>query len=65
MSNQKPSAQDTNIQKMNELLEEKNKKSSTTQDSTQQEQTYQSLKDSARMPDENNKLITKNNNRNA
>lgn len=65
MSDHKSSAQDTNIQKMNELLEEKNKKSSTTQDSTQQEQTNQSLKDSARIPDENNKLITENNNRNA
>lgn len=63
MSDHQSSEQETNIKKMNELLEEKNKDTSEHQESNQQEQTNQSLKDNARMPDENNKLTNKNNNR--
>lgn len=63
MSQDKSSAQETNIEKMNELLEEKNKQTSGNQESNSQQQTNQSLQDQARNPNENNKLTTKNNNR--
>lgn len=63
MSQDKSSAQETNIEKMNELLEEKNKETSENQNFNHQEQTTQSLKDHTHNLDENNKLTTKNNNR--
>lgn len=63
MSQDKSSAQETNIEKMNELLEEKNKQTLGNQESNSQQQTNQSLQDQARNPNENNKLTTKNNNR--
>ncbi|TWT05404.1 hypothetical protein FQV26_13280 [Planococcus sp. CPCC 101016] len=63
MSDHQSSEQEANIKKMNELLEEKNKETSDQQDFTQQEQKNQSVKDSARIPDENNKFTNKNNNR--
>lgn len=63
MSDHQSSEQEANIKKMNELLEEKNKETLDHQDFTQQEQKNQSVKDSARIPDENNKLTNKNNNR--
>lgn len=63
MSQDKPSTQDTNIEKMNELLAEKNKGTSAQQHSDSQEQKNQSLKDQAQAPNENNKLVNKNNNR--
>lgn len=63
MSQDKSPAQETNIEKMNELLEEKNKQTLGNQESNSQQQTNQSLQDQARNPNENNKLTTKNNNR--
>lgn len=63
MSDHQSSAQEKNIKKMNELLEEKNQETSENQDFNPQEQENQSLKDQARTPDENNKLTNRNNNR--
>ncbi|TAA73020.1 hypothetical protein [Planococcus salinarum] len=63
MSNQQSSEQDKNIKKMNELLEEKKEQTSHNQNSNQQEQKNQSLKDGAHTPDENNTLTETKNNR--
>ena len=63
MSDHQSSAQEKNIKKMNELLEEKNQETSENQDFNPQGQENQSLKDQARTPDENNKLTNRNNNR--
>ena len=63
MSDHKSSEQETNIEKMNELLNEKNQAASETQNTDSQKKKNQSIKDQAHTPDENNKLTTKNNNR--
>lgn len=63
MSNHQSSEQEKNIEKMKELVDEKNQESSQKQDFNQQEQKNQSIKDSARVPDENNKLTDTENNR--
>lgn len=65
MSNHQSSDQDKNADKMKELLDEKNQETSEKQDFNQQEQKAQSIKDNERLPDEQNTLINKNNNRNA
>lgn len=64
MSEHQSSQQEKNIEKMKEIVEEKNEETSEKQDSNPQEQKNQSLKDSARIPDENNKLTNSDNNRN-
>ncbi|TWT01566.1 hypothetical protein [Planomicrobium sp. CPCC 101079] len=63
MSQHESSTQETNIEKMNELVEEKNKETSEKQHSDPQAQRNQSLQDQAHTPDENNKLTNRNNNR--
>ncbi|MCM3611745.1 hypothetical protein M4S82_10815 [Planococcus sp. MERTA32b] len=64
MSDNQSSGQNKNIDKMKELLDEKDQETSQKQDFDQQEQKNQSLKDRARIPDENNKLTNADNNRN-
>ncbi|XKE95449.1 hypothetical protein LG326_03700 [Metaplanococcus flavidus] len=64
MSDHKSSEHNKNVDKMKELLDEKNQETSQKQDFDQQEQKNQSLKDRARIPDENNKLTNADNNRN-
>lgn len=64
MSNDQSSEQNKNIDKMKELLDEKNQETSQKQNFDQQEQKNQSLKDRARIPDENNKMTNADNNRN-
>ncbi|RLQ91378.1 hypothetical protein [Planomicrobium sp. Y74] len=63
MSNHQSSEQEKNIEKMKELVDEKNQETSQKQDFNQQEQKNQSIKDQARTPDENNKLTDTENNR--
>lgn len=63
MSNHQSSEQEKNIEKMKELVDEKNQESSQQQDFNPQDQKNQSIKDSARVPDENNKLTDTENNR--
>ena len=64
MSDNQSSGQNKNSDKMKELLDEKDQETSQKQDFDQQEQKNQSLKDRARIPDENNKLTNADNNRN-
>jgi len=64
MSDHKSSEHNKNVDKMKELLDEKNQETSQKQDFDQQEQKNQSLKDRAQIPDENNKLNNADNNRN-
>lgn len=56
MSGKKSPEQEKNIQKMNELLGKKNKKTSDKQDFDQQDQKNQSFKDNARSANDTNKL---------
>jgi hypothetical protein len=63
MSEHKSTEQETNIKKMNEVLEEKNKENSQKQNFDQEDKKAQSLKDSEHTPDENNILVETKNNR--